>query len=168
VNKRPASTNDTRIPITFVVERPLNAAILRSVLNKNELENSRFFGAQGYISLASLARNILVKEGVPVLVIADSDAVPPEQVRDENIDAIESLAPVAPFGVAVFSPSLTAVVTEATGRSVHEPPVGTDLFDPIAVAALRKHPQVQSFLNNLARLKSKCASIYELEADAGE
>jgi hypothetical protein len=130
-----------------------------------------FFGAQGYTSLASLARNILVKEGVPVLVVADADAVPPEQVRDENMSAIKSIAPVAPFGVAVFSPSLEAVATEATeatSRSVHELPADTGLLDPIAVAALRKHPQVQAFLNSLARLKSKCAAIYELEADADE
>lgn len=171
VNKQRASTSDHTIPITFVVEGRRDAAILRSFLNKGDLRDARFFGAQGYTSLASLARNILVKEGVPVLVVADADAVPPEQVRDENMSAIKSIAPVAPFGVAVFSPSLEAVATEATeatSRSVHELPADTGLLDPIAVAALRKHPQVQAFLNSLARLKSKCAAIYELEADADE
>jgi hypothetical protein len=146
VNKRLISTTEHTTPITFVVETPRDAAILRGLLDKSQLQGSRFFGAQGQISLASLARNILVQEGVPVMVIADAGAAPPEQVLSVHLWAIESVEPPAPFSVFVFSPSLDCVAAEAT----------------TAVDALRKHPQVRSFMRSLAQLQSNCAWRYEI------
>jgi hypothetical protein len=172
VNKRLISTTEHTTPITFVVETPRDAAILRGLLDKSQLQGSRFFGAQGQISLASLARNILVQEGVPVMVITDAGAAPGEQVLSENLWAIESVEPPAPFSVFVFSPSLDCVAAEATGQldrdssaldhKASAPPGAPERPDSTTVDALRKHPQVRSFMRSLAQLQSNCAWRYEI------
>jgi hypothetical protein len=155
-------------PVALAVEGPRDATILRALLGVDAgTKDTRFFAAQGSTSLASLARNILIQEGIPTMVVADAGSTPPERVRSEQLSAIESVAPAAPFGAFVFSPSLDAVVSEAIAqqRDTAAPPSESpdwarsgQSLDPKTLRALRNHPQIKSFIASLADLQANWAA----------
>jgi hypothetical protein len=78
-----------------VVEGPMDAHLIRAILGKDLTEKLRFFAAGGGVSLATLARNILVHEGGPVLLVMDSNT------RNQHlVDEQKSMAFIATSGVA--------------------------------------------------------------------
>lgn len=152
-------------PIAVVVEGKADAAILRSLLTGDSTnQTAHFFAAQGKLSLASLGRNILVHEGVPVMVVADADAGRAESVRSQQLSALESIAPSARFGAFVFSPDLETVVVDAVERPGASPNGNAQYssdqlaellrsLPPAKLTLLRNHPQVKSFLDSVKRLQ---------------
>jgi hypothetical protein len=157
-------------PVALAVEGPRDATILRALLGVGTgTQDTRFFAAQGSISLASLARNILIQEGIPTMVVTDGGLTPPERVRSEQLSAIESVAPAAPFGAFVFSPSLDAIVSEAIAQQRDtaaptpqsaDPARPEQSLDPKTLLALRNHPQIKAFIESVADLQANRAAPY--------
>ena len=102
--------------LSVVVEGRRDAELLRSLLSKDDLDGLRFFAAQGRISLSSVARNILIHEGCPVLVIMDADTLNAE-VAEENrrlVKAVIShISAEVPIDVFSFVPEIEVVFFEA-------------------------------------------------------
>ena len=133
-------------PVSIVVEGLSDVQILRSLLNERQLKDARFFAAQGNLSVASLARNILVHEATPVVVVVDSDGADAAQVQSEQSSALASISPASRYSVFAFDPSLHEVMIDA----------GVAPNDPISEemkCELRRHPQIDTFLKRLAQLQ---------------
>lgn len=128
--------------LCFVVEDRTDAELLRNVLPKDDLENVRFFAGQGRMSLATVARNIVVHDGDSVLVVKDADTLDPkaaEQARQLTKAVISHVAGDLPFEVFSFVPEIEVVFFEApdclatvVGRVVDETEVQQGLVAPNA------------------------------------
>jgi hypothetical protein len=114
--------------LKIVVEGVTDAQLVRAILGDELARESRFFAAQGRISLATVGRNILVHEGGPVLLVMDSDTLNPQLAAERQAlnmvalrGAITSGAPLSivpaldtmPFKVFTFMPEIEAVFFEA-------------------------------------------------------
>jgi hypothetical protein len=102
--------------LNIVVDGPTDAAILRALLSKAQKESMRFYSAGGRVSRASLARNLLVHEGSPVLVVMDADTHNPshaEELQDMTKVAMRTIAPSVPCDTFAFIPTIEAIFFEA-------------------------------------------------------
>jgi hypothetical protein len=102
--------------LTIVVEAKSDADLLRLLLGKELASRTRFFAGQGKISLASLARNIFVHEGGPVLVVRDADTTNPQLVEEQKGFTRLALARVASpedYDVFYFVPEIEVVFFES-------------------------------------------------------
>jgi hypothetical protein len=118
----------TQSTLKIIVEGPTDAEIVRAILGEDLAKKARFFASQGHTSLATLARNVLIHEGGPVLLVMDSETLDPQLITER-----ESIARVAlsgaltsgaqiptttiplplPFQVFAFVPTIKAVFFEA-------------------------------------------------------
>lgn len=104
--------------LTLVVEGPSDVTFMKAICLEIGLKNVRYFSGDGKISLVTLARNILVHEGGPVLVAMDADTCDEEQAeqaRSLTRFIIQQLAPPRDFDVHVFIPELEISFFEAPG-----------------------------------------------------
>ena len=104
--------------LSIVVEGRKDAEILRKVLPPDDLRAVRFFAAQGRISLSTIARNILVHEGGPVLVVLDSDTLNSDAADENRQNTKAMISHVAgPVALEVFSflPEIEIMFFEASG-----------------------------------------------------
>lgn len=102
--------------LSVVVEGRRDADLLRSLLSKEDLDGVRFFAAQGRISLSSVARNILVHEGCPVMVVMDADTLNRETAEENRrmVRAmIRHISAEVPIDVFSFVPEIDVVFFEA-------------------------------------------------------
>lgn len=102
--------------LTFVVEGPFDAAVLRKLLPDSLNNEARYFAAGGRSSLTTIGRNILVHEGGPLLVVKDADTTNlelAEESRALTMAALRSVAPHQPVEVFAFVPEIEAVFIEA-------------------------------------------------------
>jgi hypothetical protein len=102
--------------LNIVVEGQLDARLLRKYLPKIEGLTPRYFSGDGVVSLATLARNLLVHEEGMVLVVMDSDSLSAEnaeQRRTMVMAALRQIAPEERFNVFVFRPEHEIVFFEA-------------------------------------------------------
>lgn len=103
--------------ISFVVEGTADAAILRRLL-PGGLEPGRFFAASGRTGLATIARNIAVHEGGPIMIVADADTLDVDRARQDRLlllAAVHSVSPDPRIGAFQFTPELEVVFFEAPG-----------------------------------------------------
>ena len=106
---------DTR-EMTIVVEGITDVVFMRALCGQLGLKKTRFFSGDGQISLATLARNILVHEGGPVLVIMDADTTDADQAEESRSltkFVIQQLAHPSDFEVHAFVPALEVIYFEA-------------------------------------------------------
>jgi hypothetical protein len=102
--------------LNVVVEGPTDASILRALLSKAQKAKMRFYSAGGRISLASVARNLLVHEGTPVLVVMDADTHNlghAEELQDMTKLAMRTVAPSVPSDTFAFIPTIEAIFFES-------------------------------------------------------
>lgn len=102
--------------LTVVVERRVDAALLRRLFSRTTWTTPRFFVDDGKLSLHSLARNILVHEDGPVLVVMDAathDRAMAAESRGLTRAAIRGVALDAEFSVHAFVPYLEVIFFEA-------------------------------------------------------
>ena len=102
--------------LSIVVEGRDDAELLRNVLPTDELTAVRFFAAGGRISLSTVARNILVHEGTPVLLVMDADTLNPdsaEEARQYTKAMISHVANQVPADVFSFMPEIEVIFFEA-------------------------------------------------------
>jgi hypothetical protein len=101
--------------VLFVVEGETDAAVLRKLLPKS-FTNVRFFAAGGRMSLASLARNLLIHEGAPVMVVADGGTLDADRLQEDRANlqlALRNVAPGGRFGVFLFVPEIEVLFFES-------------------------------------------------------
>jgi hypothetical protein len=102
--------------LLIVVEGQSDARILRAILGDPLKAKTRFFSGQGRMALSTIARNLLVHEGGPVLIVMDSDTLNPEQSESAQAMvkyALESVAPTESFRVFMFVPEIEVIFFEA-------------------------------------------------------
>lgn len=102
--------------LNIVVEGQADARLLRKYLPKIEGLSPRYFSGDGVVSLATLARNLLVHEEGMVLVVMDSDSLSVENAEQRRAMVMATLRQVAPeerFNVFVFRPVHEIVFFEA-------------------------------------------------------
>lgn len=102
--------------LNIVVEGQSDARLLRKYLPKVEGLTPRYFSGDGVVSLATLARNLLVHEEGVVLVVMDSDSLSAENAEQRRAMVMATLRQVAPeerFNVFVFRPEHEIVFFEA-------------------------------------------------------
>lgn len=94
--------------LKIVMESPADAQIVQAILGDELTRKSRFFAAQGQMSLATIGRNLLVHEGGPILLVMDSETLDPHLTAER-----ESLNRVAMSG-AFASGGRISTTTTAT------------------------------------------------------
>jgi len=102
--------------LCIVVEGKEDEALLRKLLPTKDRAGLRFFAGQGKMNLATLARNILVHEGVPVLVVVDADTLDEQTAEEARLDTkaiIRYVAGTIPVDVFFFLPEVEAIFFEA-------------------------------------------------------
>ena len=67
-----------RAALSIVVEARTDADIVRAILGKELSRRVRIYAAQGRVALATVARNVSIHEGGPVLLVMDSETRDPQ------------------------------------------------------------------------------------------
>jgi hypothetical protein len=102
--------------LNIVVEGQSDARLLRKYLPNIEGLTPRYFSGDGVVSLATLARNLLVHEEGMVLVVMDSDSLSAENAAQRRTMVMATLRQIAPderFNVFVFRPEHEIIFFEA-------------------------------------------------------
>lgn len=106
--------------LTIVVEGLSDAEAIRAMLGKEKASRTRFFAGHGKISLASLARNVVVHEGGPVLTVIDADTTSERLIGEQVADLRSAIASAISYedasrfvGVFAFVPELEVIFFEA-------------------------------------------------------
>jgi hypothetical protein len=103
---------------TVVAEELLDAVLLNRVIQRALSIDARFFTGDGQIALTSLARNILVHDGGPVLVVMDAETTNGDMAAEACAMTRMALGHVSPddaFDVCALVPQLEVVFFEAPG-----------------------------------------------------
>jgi hypothetical protein len=131
-----------------VVEGPSDARAIRGILGGDLAAKLRLFAAGGGMSRATLARNLLVHEGGPILVVMDADTTNPQLVDEQKSMAFLAISSVAPPSVTglrdwvkvfAFVPEMEVIFFEApaaleamVGKRVSEEKLQRGLLAPKA------------------------------------
>jgi hypothetical protein len=108
--------------LRIVAESPTGIRFIRKLLYREPVSGMKFYASQGKVSAVTLARNILVHEGGPVLLAIDSDTLDVERQREyeaTTLAAVEAayardfLTTLPIFKVFTFRPSIEVVFFEA-------------------------------------------------------
>jgi hypothetical protein len=81
--------NDSKLRI--VAESSNDIHLVRKLLYREQLTEMKFYASQGKVSAVTVARNILVHEGGPVLLVIDSDTLDPERQREYEATALAAV-----------------------------------------------------------------------------
>jgi hypothetical protein len=135
----------------IVVEGPTDAQIIRNILGKELAGRLRFFATSGRTSLATVARNLLVHEGGPVLLVMDADTRNPQLVGELRSMTLMATSGVLPpnlprlsdwVQVFAFVPEIEVIFFEAPqsleiilGKKIPEEKVQEGLLAPKATLA---------------------------------
>lgn len=96
--------------ITYIVcEGHLDEQILKSVLPANLLTDVGVVAAGGVSAVESLARSLVVRRRVPVVIVVDADSVVSELVEQRRKDieeTVESVSINTPFKVVMAVPEM--------------------------------------------------------------
>jgi hypothetical protein len=98
-----------------VVEHYAEAVLMACLLDATRGIAPRFFVSEEQTGLATLARNILVHEGGPVLVVMNSQTSDEKEAAEKKgfVDAaIRYVANDDAFGVVAFTPSIEIIAFE--------------------------------------------------------
>lgn len=99
--------------ITYIVcEGHLDAQILKTVLPANLLTDVGVVAAGGVSAVESLARSLVVRRRVPVVIVVDADSVVPELVQQRRKDieeTVESVSINTPVKVVMAVPEMEII-----------------------------------------------------------
>lgn len=102
--------------LSVVINGRAEAVLLDRLLDVTRSLEARFFAADGNTALVTMARNILVHEGGPVLVVHDAATADPGQAAEKvalSSFAISSVAGEDTFAVFAFVPQVEAMLFDA-------------------------------------------------------
>jgi hypothetical protein len=118
--------------LIVVVNQGEDAVLLRRLLSRALHLSASFYSGRG-ASLVTLARNLLVHEGGPVLVVIDTNTSHPDtvdEIRGTARFAVRLLADDSAFHLHGFVPQLEVIFYEAPGvlaRRFHREIAGMEL-----------------------------------------
>lgn len=101
--------------LIVVVEHHAEAVVVACLLDATRGLVPRFFVSEERTGLATLARNILVHEGGPVLVVMNSQTTNADAAAEKKgfvSAAVNYVANEDAFGVVAFTPSIEIIVFE--------------------------------------------------------
>jgi hypothetical protein len=127
--------------ITLVVEGRSDVILLRGLLGDLTNCSFRYYAGEGKVSLASLARNILVHEGGPLLIVMDADTLSPSKAEEESAMVrilLRRFSAASDSDVVAFLPTLEVIFFEAPGvlarrfgsDQIKEPVIERGLYRP--------------------------------------
>lgn len=96
----------------IVCEGPFDAELLKTVLPEKLLNDVPVVSAGGISAVKSLARSLVVRRQVPVIVVVDADSVVPELVQERLKDIeeiVESVAINTPIKVVLAVPEMETI-----------------------------------------------------------
>jgi hypothetical protein len=108
--------------LRIIAESLSDIHFIRKLLYREPVREMKFYASQGKVSAVTVARNILVHEGGPVLLAVDSDTLDIERQREYEATALAAVevayardfVTMQPLcGVFTFRPSLEVVFFEA-------------------------------------------------------
>jgi len=108
--------------LRIIAESPSDIHFIRKLLYRELVSEMKFYASQGKVSAVTVARNILVHEGGPVLLAIDSDTLDIERQREYEATALAAvevayardyimMQPI--FKVFTFRPCIEVVFFEA-------------------------------------------------------
>jgi hypothetical protein len=122
--------------LRIIAESPSDIHFIRKLLYRELVSEMKFYASQGKVSAVTVARNILVHEGGPVLLAIDSDTLDVERQREYEATALAAIEVAYArnyimtqplFKVFTFRPCIEVVFFEAPkalelllGREVDE------------------------------------------------
>ena len=95
--------------LIIVAEGIEDVHLIRTILANELTADMRFFAGQGRMSLTSLARNLLVHEGGPVLVVMDADTLNPRLRQEQQSLVMVAMSSFVKPGSSPFSSSLMKI-----------------------------------------------------------
>ena len=96
----------------IVCEGERDAQLLKRLLPEEFVSNVEVVAAGGLSAIKSLARSLIVRRQSPVVIVADADAVIPEQIEQRLKDTEEIVGNIAantPVKVILAIPTLEAI-----------------------------------------------------------
>jgi hypothetical protein len=153
--------------LIIVAEGITDVKILRLLL-RNELPAAmRFFAGQGRESLVTLARNLLVHEGDPVLLVMDiatRELASREEILAQVMRALSAVAMPGAFQVFSFTPEIEIAFFEAPAAL--ERVLNTKLTDKVLKEGLANPKPTLQQLLSAASIPSTEALIRRLDEEA--
>jgi hypothetical protein len=77
--------------LRIIAESPSDIHFIRKLLYRELVSEMKFYASQGKVSAVTVARNILVHEGGPVLLAIDSDTLDIERQREYEATALAAV-----------------------------------------------------------------------------
>ncbi len=109
--------------LTVICEGQSDTRLIRKLLSHELTGDMKFYASQGRVSLVSLARNVMVHEGGPILLAMDAESTNPHVIRELEAMATVALSGAGSggtflatrglFKVFMFIPELEVVFFEA-------------------------------------------------------
>lgn len=96
----------------IVCEGERDAQLLKRLLPEEFVGNVKIVAAGGFSAVKSLARSLIVRRQSPVVIVADADAIIPEQVEQRLKDTeaiVENIAVNTPVKVILAVPTLEII-----------------------------------------------------------
>ncbi|MGV7207580.1 hypothetical protein ACLB1G_06980 [Oxalobacteraceae bacterium A2-2] len=158
-------------PVILVTEELPETRLLRCLLDGTPLQKARYFAGQQRLAVTTLARNILLQEGIPVMVVLDANDDDPVELEQLQLRLLSTPAFGVPYSTFVFIPSLRAVAQEvAAATPQHHEALSSLLNNPGVrtlphelVVSLRQHPQIRAFMNKILRAYSPVEPRWDFE-----
>jgi hypothetical protein len=110
------------IKLRIVTEGINDIHLIRKLLHQELVDGMKFYASQGKVSAVTVARNILVHEGGPLLLVVDADTLDVERQREYEETALAAVDIAYPreyyalqplFKVFTFRPCIEVVFFEA-------------------------------------------------------
>ncbi|MEQ9000272.1 MAG: hypothetical protein RID53_27670 [Coleofasciculus sp. B1-GNL1-01] len=155
----------------ILTEGSLDKQLLKTVLPEKCLNNVEVVEAGGLYAVKSLARSLLVRRQVPVIIVVDADSVDPEfiQERIENIEQIvKRVAVNTPVKVITAVPEMETIffqdvslLSRLLGYTPPQDVLNLASFQPKRALEqlLSQSKEVQNQLQIIAQLKYEGAEI---------
>jgi|SRR5882724_1149713 len=127
--------------LTIISEGESDTRLIRKLIAHELTSDMKFYASQGRLSLLSLARNLIVHEGGPVLLVMDADSTNPHVRRELEAMTIAAISGAGGdgtllpnqrlFNVFMFVPEIEVVFFEAPRvlERIMNKPVDTDTVE---------------------------------------
>jgi hypothetical protein len=155
--------------LIIVVEGRTDVLIIRAILHAELRSWMRFFAGQGRESLITLARNVLVHEGGPVLLVMDvatAELPSRDKMVAEAMRALSTFGAPGMFQVFTFVPEIEVVFFEAPDALPHA--LQTTLPAQVLEEGRARPKEVLRHLMAEAAIPSLDALIRKLDEEALE
>lgn len=149
----------------LIVEEKNEARLLQNLLLRCvPAFEGDFYAAQGQLAFISLARNIAVDLGCPMMLVSDANFAAPEtavRFKAAHLQAMERLLPLEFIDVFIFTPTLQQVIAEAVAIEIEnlaledQPNILHDALSNASTQTLLSHAQLATFICAVQRMQAQ-------------